>query len=138
MQPENQTPLAVVAEVEEEDPEEEEEHSPSAMMFLIQGRKPCTLAYTPCQCHQAIPHCSGISVLLGLCLYCAISSIKCESSALEPCLILLSYLPGQALRSTLKEQFGFSVTDLYLGVLLRIHYRSSQRQEAHTFLKDFA
>ena len=47
-------------------------------------------------------------------------------------------LPGQALRSTQREQIGFSVTDLYLGVLLRTHYRSSQRQEAHTFLKDFA
>ena len=44
----------VVAAVEEEDPEEEEEHSPSAMMFLIQGRKPCTLAYTPWQCHQRL------------------------------------------------------------------------------------
>ena len=44
----------VVAPVEEEDPEEEEEHSPSAMMFLIQGRKPWTLAYTPWQGHQCL------------------------------------------------------------------------------------
>ena len=84
-----------------------------------------------------MPHCS----VLALVYYwdcCAISSIKCESSALEPCLILPSYLSGQALRSTQKEQVGFSVSDLYLGVLLRTHYRSSQRQEAHTFLRDFA
>ena len=53
----------VVAAVEEDDPEEEEEHSPSAMMFLIQGRKPCTLAYTPWQCHQAIPHCSVLALV---------------------------------------------------------------------------
>ena len=44
----------VVAAVEEDDPEEEEEHSPSAMMFLIQGRKPCTLAYTPWQSHKCL------------------------------------------------------------------------------------
>ena len=37
---------AVVAEevAVAEVPEEEEEHSPSVMIFFIQGRKPCTLA----------------------------------------------------------------------------------------------